>query len=55
MIGAILESIRQDLMKEVVLCKQLGVGDDIQGINPIINYVSSDELHRVIYIPANQD
>ena len=50
MLGAVLESIRQDLMKEVVLCKQLGVGYDIQGTNPIINSVSSDELSLTTHL-----
>ena len=50
MLGFVLESIRQDLMKEVVLCKQLGVGYDIQGINPIINSVSSDELSLTTHL-----
>ena len=50
MLGSVLESIRHDLMKEVVLCKQLGVGYDTQGINSIINYVSSDELSLTTHL-----
>ena len=50
MLGSVLGSIREDLMKEVVLCKQLGIGYDIQGINPIINSVSSDELSLTTHL-----
>ena len=43
-LGVVLESIRGDLMKEIVLSKLLGVDDDVPGSNSIVKTVSDTEL-----------
>ena len=43
-LGVVLESIRGDLMKEIVLSKLLGVDDDVPGSNSIVKTVSDNEL-----------
>ena len=44
LLGVVLESIRGDLMKEIVLSKLLGVDDDVPGNNSIVKTVSDNEL-----------
>ena len=43
-LGIVLESIRGDLIKEIVLSNLLGVDDDVPGSNSIVKTVSDNEL-----------
>ena len=41
-LGVVLDNIRDDIMKEMVLSKLLGVDDDMPGTNPIFNNSTSN-------------